>query len=132
MQIANGSTLAGIEYGRKRIQIAEKREREAKEETEKGKKLRGTELPDIQPQENPGGPASGSGKKRLAEDPPEDPRMEPAPGKSHMDAPMEDSADSAQSSKGTKRDADAAGVTVEPMDDETAVTNLLLCIVEVF
>ena len=32
--------LQETEYGRKRIQIAEKREREAKEETEKGKKLR--------------------------------------------------------------------------------------------
>ena len=63
MQIANGSTLAGIEYGRKRIQIAEKREREAKEETEKGKKLRATELPDIQPRENPGGPASVLGRR---------------------------------------------------------------------
>ena len=39
---------------------------------------------------------------------------------------MEESAGSAQPSRGTKRDADEAGVTVEPMDDETAITNLLL------
>ena len=39
---------------------------------------------------------------------------------------MEESAGSAQPSRGTRRDADEAGVTVEPMDDETAITNLLL------
>ena len=38
---------------------------------------------------------------------------------------MDESVGSAQPS-GTKRDADTAGVTVEPMDDETAITNLLL------
>ena len=54
--------LQETEHGRKRIQIAEKREREAKEETEKGKKLRVPELSEVQPQDNPGGPASGSGQ----------------------------------------------------------------------
>ena len=118
--------LQETEYGRKRIQIAEKREREAKEETEKGKKLRVPELPEVQPQDKSGGPASGSGIKRPAPDPPEDPRLEPDPSETQLDTiPMEDSAGSAQPSRGTKRDADAAGVTVEPMDDETAITNLL-------
>ena len=55
--------------------------------------MRATELPDIQPGENPGGPASGFGKKRPAEDPPEDPRLEQAPSEFQMDTPMEDSAD---------------------------------------
>ena len=114
------------EYGRKRIQIAEKREREAKEEPEKGKKLKATLEPEVHPQDNPGGPASGSGIKRPAPDPPEDPRVEPDPSETQLDTPMEESAGSAQPSRGTKRDADEAGVTVEPMDDETAITNLLL------
>ena len=43
-----------------------------------------------------------------------------------LDTPMEESAGSAQPSRGTKRDADEAGATVEPMDDETAITSLLL------
>ena len=38
---------------------------------------------------------------------------------------MEDSASSAQSSIGSERDADIAGVTVETMD-QTAITNFLL------
>ena len=118
--------LQETEYGRKRIQIAEKRGREAKEETEKGKKLRVPELPEVQPQDNPGGPASGSGINRPAPDPPEDPRLEPDPSETQLHTPMEDSAGSAQPSRRTKRDADAAGVSVEPMDDETAITNLLL------
>ena len=126
VQIGMVQRLQETEYGRKRIQIAEKREREAKEETEKGKKLRVPELPEVQPQANPGGPASGSGIKRPAQDPPEDPRLEPDPSETQLDTPMEDGADSAQPSRGTKRDADAAGVSVEPMDDETAITNLLL------
>ena len=45
--------LQETEYGRKRIQIAEKREREAKDETEKGKKLKATLEPEVQPQDNP-------------------------------------------------------------------------------
>ena len=118
--------LQETEYGRKRIQIAEKREREAKEGTEKGKKLRVSELPQVQPPDNPGGFASGSGIKRPAPDPPEDPRLEPDPSGAQLDTAMEDSASSAQSSRGTKRDADIAGVAVEPMDHETAITNLLL------
>ena len=116
--------LQETEYGRKRIQIAEKREREAKEETEKGKKLRVPELSEVHPQDSPGGPASGSGIKRPAPDPPEDPRLEPDPSGTQLGTPMEESAGSAQPSRGTKRDADEAGVTVEPMDDETAITNL--------
>ena len=54
--------------------------------------------------------------------------MEPDPSETQIDTPMEESAGSAQPSRGTKRDADAAGVTVtvEPMDDETAITNLLI------
>ena len=119
--------LQETDYGRKGIQIAEKREREAKEETEKGKKLRAPELSEVHSQDNPGGPASGSGIKRPAPDPPEDPRLEPDPSGSQLDTPMEESAGSAQPSGGTKRDADTtAGVTAEPMDDETAITNLLL------
>ena len=118
--------LQETEYGRKRIQIAEKREREAKEETEKGKKLRVPELPEVQSQDNPGGPAPGSGIKRPAPDPPEDPRLEPDPSGTQLDTPMEESAGSAQASTGTKRVADEAGVTVEPTDGETAITNLLL------
>ena len=90
--------LQETEYGRKRIQIAEKREREAKEETEKGKKLLVPELPEVQPQDNPGGPASGSGIKRPAPDPPEDPRLEPDPSSTQLDTPMEESAGSAQPS----------------------------------
>ena len=118
--------LQETEYGRKRIQIAEKRECEAKEETEKEKKLKVTLEPEVQPQDNPGGPASSSGIKRPAQDPPEDPRLEPDISETQLDTPMETSAESAQPSRGTKRDADAAGVSVEPMDDETAITNLLL------
>ena len=115
--------LQETEYVRKRVQIAEKREREAKEETEKRKKLRASELPEVQTQDNLGGPASGSGIKRPAPDPPEDPRLEPDPSETQLDTPMEDSAGAAQPSRGTKRDA---GVTVEPMDGETAITILLL------
>ena len=44
-----------------------------------GKRLRVPELPEGQPQDNLGGPASGSGIKRPATDPPEDPRLEPDP-----------------------------------------------------
>ena len=62
--------LQETEYGRKRIQIAEKRGREAKEETEKEKKLKVTLEPEVLPRDNPGGPASGSGIKRPAPDPP--------------------------------------------------------------
>ena len=117
--------LQETEYGRKRIQIAEKREREAKEETEKGKKLQVPELSEVHPQDNPGGPASGSGIKRPTLDPPEDPRLEPDPSGTQLDTPMEESAGSAQPSRGTKRDADEAGATVEPMDDETAITEFI-------
>ena len=99
---------------------------EREEETEKGKKLKATLEPEVHPQDKPGGLASGSGIKRPAPDPPEDPRLEPDPSETQLDTPMEDSAGSAQPSRGTKRDADAAGVTVEPMDDEIAITNLLL------
>ena len=118
--------LQETEHGSRGIQIAEKREREAKEETEKGKKLKATLEPEVHPQDNPGGPASGSGIKRPAPDPPEDPRLEPDPSGTELDTPMEESAGSAQPSRGTKRDADEAGVTVEPMDDETVITTNLL------
>ena len=83
-------------------------------------------MPEVQPLDNPGGPASGSGIKRPAPDPPEDPRLETDPSGTQVDTPMDESAGSAQPSRGTKRDADEAGVTVEPMDDKTAITNLLL------
>ena len=97
-----------------------------KKKQRKGRNFGFSELPEVQPQDNPGGPASGSGIKRPAPDPPEDPRLEPDPSGTQLDTPMEESAGSAQPSRGTKRDADEAGVTVEPMDDETAITNLLL------
>ena len=93
---------------------------------QKGEETEVTLEPEVLPQDNPGGPASGSGIKRPAPDPPEDPRLVPDPSSTQLDTPMEESAGSAQPSRGTKRDADEAGVTVEPMNDEPAITNLLL------
>ena len=97
-----------------------------KKKQRKEKKLRRSQTlePEVQPQDNPGGPASGI--KRPALDPPEDPRLEPDPSGTQLDTLMEESSGSAQPSRGTKRDADEAGVAVGPMDDETAITNLLL------
>ena len=65
-----------------------------KKKQRKGKKLRRFQNlePEVQPQDNPGGPASGSGIKRPAPDPPDDPRLAPDPSGTQLDTPMEESA----------------------------------------
>ena len=89
--------LQETEYGRKRIEIARKKEEDFKSEPEKKQRI---EAPEIRPSIS----ASGSGVKRRAEDPPDDPRLVP---------------EVSEEARGTKRSAD------ELDDIETEVTNLL-------
>jgi len=63
--------LQETEYGRKRIEIAARREEDAKQDASKRQGLA------IQDVERASGTSSGSGIKRPAEDPPQDPRLEP-------------------------------------------------------
>ena len=90
--------LQETEYGRKRIEIARKKEEDFKSEPEKKQRI---EAPEIRPSIS----ASGSGVKRRAEDAPDDPRLVP---------------EVSEEARGTKRSAD------ELDDMETEVTNLLL------
>ena len=98
--------LQETEYGRKRIEIARKKEEGFKSEPEKKQKV---EAPDILPSIN----ARGSGMKRQAENPPDDPRLE-------QDILIPAMEFEEEEARGTKRRA-------EEVDDmETEVTNLLL------
>ena len=98
--------LQETEYGRKRIEIARKKEEGFKSEPEKKQKV---EAPDILPSIS----ARGSGMKRQAENPPDDPRLEQDTLIPAMEFEEEEA-------RGTKRRA-------EKVDDmETEVTNLLL------
>ena len=66
------------------------------------------------------GPSSGSGIKRQAEDPPQDPRLA-------LPGPSSEAISISTTSRGTKRNAETAEIQLDPMqDEETAVTNLLL------
>ena len=105
--------LQETEYGRKRIEIAAKREEEAKQEVSKKQRLA---IEDVQ---KSSGPSSGSGIKRPAEDPPQDPRLEIS------DQPGGSVVSTCQ--PGTKRDVEQAGLSSDPMEDvETSLTNVLL------
>ena len=98
--------LQETEYGRKRIEIARKKEEGFKSEPEKKQKV---EAPDILPSIS----ARGSGMKRQAENPPDDPRLE-------QDILIPAMEFEEEEARGTKRRA-------EEVDDmETEVTNLLL------
>ena len=100
--------LQETEYGRKRIEIARKKEEGFKSEPEKKQKV---EAPDILPSIS----ARGSGMKRQAENPPDDPRLE-----QDILIPAMEFEEEEEEARGTKRRA-------EEVDDmETEVTNLLL------
>ena len=95
--------LQETEYGRKRIEIARKKEEDFKSEPEKKQRI---EAPEIRPSIS----ARGSGVKRQAENQPDNPRLE---------QPMLP-AEVLEEARGAKRRA-------EELDDmETEVTNLLL------
>ena len=105
--------LQETEYGRKRIEIAARREEDAKQDASKRQGLA------IQDVERASGPSSGSGIKGPAEDPPQDPRLETP----------EQPGGSVGSTRqpGTKRDVEQAGLSSDPMEDvETSLTNILL------
>ena len=107
--------LQETEYGRKRIGIAAKREEEAKQDASKRQRLA---IQDVE-RERASGPSSGSGIKRPAEDPPQDPRLETP----------EQPGGSVGSTRqpGTKRDVEQAGLSSDPMEDvETFLANVLL------
>ena len=110
--------LQETEYGRKRIDIARKREEDAKQEVERKKAkttVESSEMEDVA-----SGPSSGSGIKRQAEDPPQDPRLA-------LPGPSSEAISISTMSRGTKRNAETAEIQPDPMqDEETAVTNLLL------
>ena len=90
--------LQETEYGRKRIEIARKKEEDFKSEPEKKQRV-------LPPEIRPSISASGSGVKRRAEDAPDDPRLVP---------------EVSEEARGAKRSA-------EELDDmETEVTNLLV------
>ena len=105
--------LQETEYGRNRIEIAAKREEEAKQDVSKKQRLA------IQDVDQASGPASGSGVKRPAEDPPQDPRLE---------TPQQPGGSVGSTRQpGTKRDVEQAGLSSDPMEDvETSLTNVLL------
>ena len=105
--------LQETEYGRKRIEIAARREEDAKQDASKRQRLA------IQDVERASGTSSGSEIKRPAEDPPQDPRLEP----------LEQPGGSVGSTRqpGTKRDVEQASLSSDPMEDvETSLTNVLL------
>jgi hypothetical protein len=107
--------LQETEYGRRRIEIAAKREEEAKQDASKRQRLA---IQDVGV-ERASGPSSGSGIKRPAEDPPQDPRFE--------DPEQPGGSIASTRQPGTKRDVEQAGFNSDPMEDvETSLTNVLL------
>ena len=97
------------------MEIAAKGEEEAKQDASKRQRLA---IQDVGV-ERASGPSSGSGIKRPAEDPPQDPRLE---------TPEQPGGSVASTRQpGTKRDVEQAGLSSDPMEDvETSLTNVLL------
>ena len=107
--------LQETEYGRRRIEIAAKREEEAKQDASKRQRLA---LQDVGV-ERASGPSSGPGIKRPAEDPPQDPRLE--------DPEQPGGIVASTRQPGTKRDVEQAGLSSDPMEDvETSLTKVVL------
>ena len=107
--------LQETEYGRRRIEIAAKREEEAKQDVSKRQRLA---IQDVGV-ERASGPSSGSGINRPAEDPPQDPRLE--------DPEQPGGSVASTRQPGTKRDVEQASLSSDPMEDvETSLTNVLL------
>ena len=109
--------LQETEYGRRRIEIAAKREEEVKQDASKRQRLA---IQDVGV-ERASEPSSGSGIKRPAEDPPQDPSP-------RLEIPEQPGGSVASTRQpGTKRDVEQAGLSSDPMEDvETSLTNVLL------